>query len=259
MKTQGFGIFAADGFHMMVNIVEHCSHPDRTRIHRLLRCSEDVYKEKRMNGWDADAPREKYRFKYPPEDGKYTWIKGRVEGDYVYGVKNAKGEYEYELRYDEGPGDRAWMEERDRNYLSRILKEGKLRELQPSVWCLREMDHAQETDIGAWWSQKLKLPDISTILERAEQDYKQFAAREAREAQEKEAAEKQRQEQAKDALEQEQREREERQRKQAEAKAASADKHTLSSANLELQEKGNGYYAAAKTAALTGDHKQALT
>jgi predicted Ser/Thr protein kinase len=132
----------------------------------------------------------------PPFDGKITWIKGEVRGDYVYGVKNAKGEYEYECRYDEGPKDREWMEAKDKEYLKHLLNTGKLRETEPDVWRLREIDRAQEIDIGEWWSQKLKLPNI---LKRSEQDYERFIAEEAR----KKGAEEERQRQLKEKQEQE--------------------------------------------------------
>ncbi|MCK4609357.1 MAG: ankyrin repeat domain-containing protein, partial [Gammaproteobacteria bacterium] len=49
--------------------------------------------------------------------------------------------------------------------------------------CLREMEHAQKIDIGLWWSEKLKLANISDILARAEQDYAQFIAKKTAEQQ----------------------------------------------------------------------------
>ena len=94
-----------------------------------------------------------------PKDGKYTWIKGRVKGDYVYGVKEADGNYHYEVRYDAGPGDLAVMEKFDIEYLSQLLREGTLREKEPDVWMLREMERAQNRDIGEWWHEKLQLPE----------------------------------------------------------------------------------------------------
>ena len=109
-----------------------------------------------------------------PRDGNYTWIKGSVGCDVVsgvkdavWGVKNEGGYYEYEVRYDAGPGDLAWFEEKDRNYLTRILKEGNLRKQEPDVWYLRGLEHAEGTNIGEWWSQKLKLPNIAALLDNA--------------------------------------------------------------------------------------------
>jgi hypothetical protein len=129
------------------------------------------FKDKRENGSDADKPKN-LSLDY---DGKVTWIKGEVKGGYVYGVKNEEESqkrgydfYDYEVRYDAGPNDIAYFEAKDCNYLTRILNEGKLRELEPDVWYLREVDNAQNLDIGEWWSQKLKLPNIGTLLENAE-------------------------------------------------------------------------------------------
>ena len=109
-----------------------------------------------------------------PKDGKYTWIKGRVAGETVYGVKEADGGYHYEVRYDAGPGDLAVMEKFDIEYLSQLLREGTLREKEPDVWMLREMDGAQTRDIGSWWHEKLQLDDIGTRLEHAAHDYQQW-------------------------------------------------------------------------------------
>ena len=108
------------------------------------------------------------------KDGKYTWIKGRVEGDRVYGVEEADRYYHYEVRYDAGPGDLAVMEKFDIEYLSQLLREGTLREKEPDVWMLREMDGAQTRDIGSWWHEKLQLDDIGTSLEHAAHDYQQW-------------------------------------------------------------------------------------
>ena len=78
--------------------------------------------------------------------------------------------------------------------MMRILREGRLRELEPDVWCLREMEHAQDQDIGAWWRGKLQQPNIKAILKRAKWDHRQWVAREesartAREKQEREERE----------------------------------------------------------------------
>ena len=64
------------------------------------------YRTHRENGAVSDSPH------YPadtfPRDGRFTF----VEEATTHGR-------DYALRYDEGPGDRAWMEERDRNYIVR--------------------------------------------------------------------------------------------------------------------------------------------
>ena len=96
-----------------------------------------------------------------------------MEGDSVYGVKEADGDYHYEVRYDAGPGDLAVMEKFDIEYLSQLLREGTLREKEPDVWMLREMDGAQTRDIGSWWHEKLQ-HHIRTRLKHAAHDYQQW-------------------------------------------------------------------------------------
>ena len=49
-----------------------------------------------MNGNEIDNPSQSI-----PEDGQFTWVKGRVDDAFVHGVKNG-GNYEYEVRYDRG-------------------------------------------------------------------------------------------------------------------------------------------------------------
>jgi hypothetical protein len=122
------------------------------------------FEDARKNGNDDDKPKN-LDIKY---DGKYTWIKGEVKEDDVYGIKNKDGDYEFEVRYDAGPEDLAYFEAMDRNYLARILKEGKLKELEPEVWRLYDYECSGKINIGEWWSQKLKLPNIGAILENAE-------------------------------------------------------------------------------------------
>ena len=129
------------------------------------------YKTERSNGSDVDNPSGAADV---PLDGKYTWIKGRVEGGLVYGIKNSAGGYDYEVCYDAGPGDVEWFEKKDRNYLTRILNEEKLRKLEPAVWYLRGKEGAKKTDIEEWWSRKLKLPNIDAILKKAEEAEQQL-------------------------------------------------------------------------------------
>lgn len=78
----------------------------------------------RANGIDTDSPARPI-----PHDGTYTWdtILGPVRGNYC------------KIRYTEGAGDRAWMEERDRNYLARlasgdIRNEEEQRDANPWFW-----------------------------------------------------------------------------------------------------------------------------
>jgi len=178
MKTQTFGVERGSLTFCNLSLLHH-------RI-AYLRCQSagGDYKKHRFNGTQED------KRDNPPYDGKITWRKGRVEEGYVFGVKNIKGEYEYEVRYDEGPKDKEWMEKNDIKYLKQLLDERKLKETEPDVWRLREMGGAQRTDIGEWWSQKLKLSNIGDVLARSEQDYKQFINREAEEARKRVAAEK---------------------------------------------------------------------
>jgi len=192
------------------------SSPFRPRWGAAAAChhnARDNFKYERFNGSQADRKNNE-----PPYDGTITWIKGQVKGDYVYGIK-AKGKYEYECRYDEGPKDREWMEANDIKYLRDLLAKEKLKEAEPDVWRLREMDGAQSKDIGEWWSQKLKLPNIGDILTRSEQDYKQFIDREAEEARKRVAAEKaaaEKQRQLKEKQEQERQRELEKERRQKE-------------------------------------------
>jgi hypothetical protein len=154
MKTQSYGRYFEVG--------SRYSHGSSVGMRRGAFCA---YLEKRLNGNEADNPLQKM-----PEDGQYTWIKGRVERHLVYGVRN--GGYEYDVRYAQSPGDKAWMEEKDKNYLERIEREGKLKELECAVWYLRQEEQATNS-IRDWWTEKLKLPNLSQILEQAEQQAKQ--------------------------------------------------------------------------------------
>ena len=106
------------------------------------------YRKNRENGSPEDNPSWDF-----PEDGVYTFETPTK----MYSV----------IRYTPGPQDTQWMEEKDRNYLARILREGQLRALEPAVWYLWEQEKTPGMDIGEWWSQKLKLPDIDAILTQA--------------------------------------------------------------------------------------------
>jgi hypothetical protein len=129
MKTQTYGISTA--------LLSHEQNKIRNRMMsirrsiKIQRCAIADYRNKRLNGDEnMDAPQ--YSL---PADGKITWIKGRAEENYIYGVWNSNShDYEYECRYDEGPGDKKWMEECDRNYLGRLEREGILRQKEPQVY-----------------------------------------------------------------------------------------------------------------------------
>jgi hypothetical protein len=94
----------------------------------------------------------------PPHNNRdFTWTTGELRSDgYVYGVKNAQGTYDYELRYNPGPDVLEWMAGKDCNYLTRIEKEGRLQELEPAVWLLWRRERVAGTDIRHWWREKLK-------------------------------------------------------------------------------------------------------
>ena len=121
MKTQTFGIYTCEtAWHLYTifpGLASVVSEP----------ASVADYRAKRENGTDSDNPDTKF-----PQDGKITWIKGTVKDDgYVYGVKENDGYYHYEVRYDEGEGDKKWMEEKDKRYLARLEKEGKFEKEEP--------------------------------------------------------------------------------------------------------------------------------
>ena len=92
----------------------------------------------------------------------------------MHGVKNGNN-YEYELLYDQGPGDKAWMEKKDKNYLSRIERESNLKQLEPAIWYLRQKENATN-NIRDWWTEKLLLPNLSQILADADQKARTMGA-----------------------------------------------------------------------------------
>jgi hypothetical protein len=205
MKTQTYGVGA-------ICLVSRLAGGKWRRNLPTSRGLGGEYIRQRFNGLQKD-----FNYKDPPFDGTITWIKGHIEGKYVCGEKNKQGTYDYECRYDEGPKDREWMEANDIKYLKDLLDKGKLKETEPDVWRLCEMDKAQGKDIGEWWSQKLKLPNIGDILARSEQDYEQFIAEKARERVAAEKAERQRQLKEKQERQkklEERRQKEEREREQ---------------------------------------------
>jgi len=70
----------------------------------------DDYRSNRENGDESDNPSRAF-----PEDGRYSdWVLHHTDDD---------GSKYYHVKYDEGPGDRAWMQEKDRNYLARLQRE----------------------------------------------------------------------------------------------------------------------------------------
>ena len=75
------------------------------------------YQEKRANGCEKDSPPRLF-----PWDGITSdWIKDSVLEGY------------YNITYTQGPEDKRWMEERDRNYVLRLEEEGKLDTEEPKL------------------------------------------------------------------------------------------------------------------------------
>lgn len=72
-----------------------------------------------MKGSKTDDPGQVF-----PEDGTAKWKRENDIGDAALMERfNQKVRKDYwRVVYTEGPGDKAWMEERDRNYLTRIAK-----------------------------------------------------------------------------------------------------------------------------------------
>lgn len=87
----------------------------------MYRSAQDDYVAKRSNGSEVDNPPRPF-----PGYGQSSW-------------ENPYGR-ESRVRYNESPKDREWMEEKDRNYLARLEREGTLREQEPEVWAQRERE-----------------------------------------------------------------------------------------------------------------------
>jgi len=79
----------------------------------FLKQAREDYIKTRANGTDIDNPA-----KGIPFDGRYSWVPCQVRNHSI-------------RRYTEGHGDRAWIEERDWNYIQRLLREGRLLESEP--------------------------------------------------------------------------------------------------------------------------------
>lgn len=147
------------------------------------------YMKNRGNGNEADNPSWEF-----PNDGRYEWkneicrltgygpskCKNKLSNGFVKGIygTNCDGNsiYEYSVKYLEGPRDKIWMQERDKNYLARIEGEGRLKALEPAIWYLRETENAVNIDIRVWWGQKMSASnsDVSEVLRQAEDKVKKF-------------------------------------------------------------------------------------
>jgi len=165
MKTQTFGV-SQDSF-IMVSAAERrpigaietpTSYIDFQSYHWPERYDGFVsYMAARVNGDDSDSPE-----RFFPHDGVYTWFDQTTQSRPKLGQVAS-------IRYTEGAGDRAWMEERDRNYLARLRCEEaerqKLKELEPALRAVqsgvRELD---KTKVDLQTSQ-VKVRDLETMLQ----------------------------------------------------------------------------------------------
>lgn len=81
------------------------------------------YRDNRENGADSDTPRDEKSNPIPfPNDGSYVstpWEKLPR----VYSI----------ISYREGPKDKEWMDAKDRNYVFRLLREGRLDTIEPNL------------------------------------------------------------------------------------------------------------------------------
>ena len=128
--------------------------PGKEKYFEYLKGALEEYKKSRENG-DVQDEKEIGKF---PSTGTYTL---EVTPEAVY------------VKYQESAEDRAWMEEKDKNYLRRIKAEGNLNKLQPAIAHLYELDYPNEedrkaNDIGAWWAEKLKRRDLPQLLEQVD-------------------------------------------------------------------------------------------
>ena len=189
----------------------YTSYPPRHRL-RPTRRAAATFKENRMNGDVCDSPKTTF-----PCDGRGVWVKGEEADGCVYGIKESDGKYHYECRYDEGPGDKLWMEEMDWNYIQRISREGRLLELEPNADKEIARDHKFLSEITRALEEARA--GIGSTKEREEKERleRERQAREVKDRADREAKERAAKEQAKRA--QEKREAEEREQKAKEAEA----------------------------------------
>jgi len=104
MKTQTFGID-----HKYI-VYRGWAPPDPLTYSPARTSAVSSYRMCRENGEEQDNPWWDF-----PEDGTFKWTQD-------WGSDPNPDCY-YTVRYDEGPGDRKWMEEKDRHYLARLNRE----------------------------------------------------------------------------------------------------------------------------------------
>jgi hypothetical protein len=121
-----------------------------------------AYRQNRENGSKCDNPPRPF-----PGNGIWYWEEDES-------LRNTGGTgYWSRAYYDQSKDDEAWMEEKDKNYLARIEKKGKLKELEPAVWYLYKKEHTTNTDIKNWWANKLKNPKLPQLLKQANKKMKE--------------------------------------------------------------------------------------
>jgi len=179
------------------------------------------YLDKRGNGTNADYPLRLF-----PMDGKYSWTDPNASQSTV--------------RYDEGPEDKKWMEERDRNYIARLEREGRLQAQEPDVW--RQMHGSGSSTPKAPPPPPPPRPTSAQLQaekERLEREAREKAEREAKaekerlEQEAKEKAEKERL--AKEAAERTEREQLTKQIKELQERAAKAEEARLKAEQEKLK------------------------
>lgn len=97
------------------------------------------YRAKRENGEACDSPARPF-----PQDGKLAWFSLGIPAEYSgsrgNGGSDYHGAYDYCIEYQPGPGDQAWMAEKDITYITRLRKAGELARMEPAVWEQKEKE-----------------------------------------------------------------------------------------------------------------------
>src|SRR3990167_3277276 len=116
MRNYGLGRLLVDPYEQ--TLFNDC-YPDALRS-----TSVSDFKSNRLNGHQTlDLPQRAFPSHEYPRD--FVWTKGELRADgNVYGVQRPDGNYDYELRYNPSPDVILWVEEMDRNYVFRLLREG---------------------------------------------------------------------------------------------------------------------------------------
>jgi len=133
MKTRNYGICLSDKLQIKnKKLLTPIPHPKlyskhSTNIDSSIKGAQQAYKNGRMSGNEQDSPKRKL-----PLDGQLEWTNVALD------KKLRKKKY-YQIKYTEGQGDQAWMEERNHNYINRIIKES-----EPGALTQQEIQHIKE-------------------------------------------------------------------------------------------------------------------